>query len=44
VPSVEERLIASIEAELERSMSELVGTSGTATVEGSEVGTTTERA
>jgi Fe-S cluster assembly protein SufD len=41
VPSVEERLIASIEKELERSMSELVGT---ATVEGSEIGTTTEHA
>jgi Fe-S cluster assembly protein SufD len=43
VPSVEERLLASIEKELERSMSELVGAAAVA-VEGSELGTTTERA
>ncbi|WP_028048054.1 Fe-S cluster assembly protein SufD [Cellulomonas sp. URHD0024] len=42
VPSVEERLIESIERELEKSMSVLDGT--TAHVEGSEVGLTTEGA
>ena len=42
VPSVEERLIASIDRELEKSMSEIDGSS--AQVEGTEVGLTAERA
>ena len=42
VPEVEERLIASIDAELEKSMSEILGT--VPQVEGSDAAATTERA